>query len=347
MTGGSKNEESRREFWQERRDFLKVFGVCGGAVLLSGGRLPVAWAAGPYPDEKVAWICPLKTGGGYDLTARMIAPHLGKYLKESNKGARGGEVAVKNVPEGGGRRAYTTLQNAKPDGYTIGDFNPGFIAESMATKSDIDYTKFTYLVRLGVSIRIIVGPKNGFKSWDEMMKGGKAKEIRWAAASYGQGGHVTSILLKEAAKVPARLVNFPSGSENVNALLRGDVQIGTVSEEAAKAMVEAGELIVLAVLAEASDYPGVPSLTQLGYPELVDPCKIQRLVVGPPAIPGPIRDAIHGAFKKVFLDKEYLAMAQKLDFTPEPLYGADAERVAKGIAKYYEEKGAILKKYLE
>lgn len=336
-----------QRFRKERREFLKLLGVGGGTVLLSGARVPVAWAAGPYPDDKVTWLCPLKVGGGYDLTARMIAPHLGKYLKESNKGVRGGEVVVKNVPEAGGRRAYTTLQNAKPDGYTIGDFNPGFIAESMATKSDIDYAKFTYLVRLGISLRVIVGPKNGFKSWDEMMKGAKAKELRWAAASYGQGGHVTSILLKEAAKIPARLVNFGSGSENVNALLRGDVQIGTVGEEAAKAMVDAGELRVLAVLAEKSDYPGVPSLTQLGYPELVEPCKIQRLVVGPPALPGPIRDAISGAFKKVFTDKEYLATAQKLDFTPEPLYGPDAERVAKGIAKYYEEKGAILKKYLE
>lgn len=338
----------RTGFRKERRDFLKVLvaGSCG--ALLSGSRVNVARAAGPYPDERLTWICPIKGGGGYDLTARMIAPYLCKYLKETNKDARGGEVVVKNVPEAGGRRAYTMMQNAKPDGYTIGDFNPGFIAEAIASKSDINFAKFTYLVRLGVEHRLIVALKNSFKSWDAMMKAGKLKELRWAAASYGQGGHVTSILLKETAKVPARLVNFSGNAENVNALIRGDVQIATIGEAAAKAMVEAGELLILAVLADKSIYPGVPSLTDLGYPELADPCTTQRLVIGPPGISVQIRDAINVAFKRVFVDNEYLSMSQKtLGFTPEPLYGSDAERVAQGIANYYEAKKAILKKYLE
>lgn len=337
----------RERFQKERRNFLRLLGIGSGSVLLGNVRLPLAFAADVYPADRVTWICPLKAGGGYDLIARCIAPYLGKYLKEVSKEAKGGEVVVKNVPEAGGRRAYANIQNAKPDGYTIGDFNTGFIAETIISKTDIDFAKYTYLVRLGVSLRLIVVHKRGFNNWDEMMKAGKEKELKWAAASFGQGGHVTSILIKEAAKLPVRLVNFPSGAENVNALLRGDVHMATVSEEAAKAMIDAGEFRVLAVLSETSERPGVPSIAQLGYPELADPCKIQRLVIGPPNLPKDINNILASAFKKVFNDKEFLAKAKKLDFEPDPLYGADAERIAKNIAQYYEEKTPILKKYLE
>lgn len=334
-------------YQKDRRNLLKLLGIGGGSMLLGNPRLPLALAADVYPAGRITWICPLKPGGGYDLIARSIAPYLEKYLKEASKQAGDVGVVVKNIPEAGGRRAYSTIQNAKGDGYTIGDFNTGFISETIVKKSDIDFSRYTYLVRQGVSIRLILTPKNGFKTWDEMMQAGKEKELRWAAASFGQGGHVTSILIKEAAKVPARLVNFPSGSENVNALLRGDVQLGTVGEEAAKAMVEAGELRILAVVSEKSEYPGVPSIAQLGYPELVDPCKIERMVIGPPDMQSDVKDTLISAFKKVFSDKDFLDKARKLSFDPDPLYGQDAERIALQIAKYYEEKASVLTKYLQ
>jgi tripartite-type tricarboxylate transporter receptor subunit TctC len=180
-----------------------------------------------------------------------------------------------------------------------------------------------------------------------MMKAGKAKELKWAASNFGRGHHVSCILVKEIAKVPARLINFPGAAENINALLRGDVQMAIATTEGIMGLISSGEARILTVLSDTSDFPGVPSIAQLGFPELADPLKLHRLVIGPPNLPKEICDVYIATFKKVFSDKEFLAQAKKVDFEPEPLYGADAEQLAKKFFAYYEEKTPILQKYLK
>ena len=336
-------------FGRDRRDLLKLLGVAGGAAVIGGVRIPLGFAEDVYPADKITWICYVKAGGGWDVIARSIVPYLGKYLKEVSKGAKGGEVTVKNVPEAGGRRAYSNIYRAKPDGYTIGDFNAAFVTEEIIStdKLDFDYNQFTYLVRSGVSTRIILTHKNGPKSWDEMMKAGKEKELKWAASNFGRGHHVACILVKDTAKVPARLINFPGAAENINALIRKDVDLAIASEEGVRGIISAGEARVLAVLSDTSQYPGAPSIAQLGFPELADPMKLHRFVIGPPKLPKRIVDVLADAFKRVLSDKEFIAHAAKIEFDIDPVYGDDAERVAKKFFKYYEEKTPILKKYLQ
>ncbi len=334
-------------FDQRRRDFLKLLGVTSGVFLFD--RVPVCLGAAReiFPDERILWICYVKAGGGWDVVARILAPYFGKYIREVSKGAKGGELVVKNVPEAGGKRAFSAIFHAKPDGYTIGDFNAAFATEEIGSKPDFDYTKYTFLVRTTASTRVILSSKNGFKTWDEMMKAGKEKELKFAASNFGRGHHVACILLKETTKMHARLINFPGAAENLNALVRGDVQLAVATTESIMGMVSAGELRVLTVLSDTSPFPGVPSIAQLGYPELAEPLKLHRFVVGPPNLPKEICDAFTGTFKRIFSDKDFLATARKVDFTPEPLYGADAERMANKFFQYYDEKAPMLKKYLK
>ncbi len=334
-------------FYQRRRDFLKLLGMGWGAALFGGVR--VCWAAAKeiFPAGKITWICYVKPGGGWDVVARLLTPYFGKYIRAVSKGASGGELVIKNSPEAGGVRAFSSIFHAKPNGYTIGDFNAAFATEDMGSKPDFDYTKYTFLVRTTASTRVILSHKNGFKTWDEMMKAGKEKELKFAASNFGRGHHVACILLKELAKMPARLINFPGAAENINALLRGDVHLAIATTEGITGMVEAGELRVLTVLSDTSTFPGVPSIAQLGYPELADPLKLHRFVIGPPNLPKEICDKFTETFKKIFSDKDFLASAKKVDFEPAPLYGADAERLANKFFAYYDEKAPILKKYLK
>jgi len=334
-------------FNQRRRDFLKLLGMGGGAALFGGVRVCLGAAKEIFPADRITWICYVKAGGGWDVVARLLAPYFGKYIREASKGARGGELVVKNVPEAGGQRAFSSIFHAKTDGYTIGDFNAAFATEDIGSKPDFDYTKFTFLVRTTASTRVILVNKNGPKTWDEMMKAGKEKELKWAASNFGRGHHVACILVKEVAKVPARLINFPGAAENMNALLRGDVQLAIATTEGIVGLVESGEVRVLTVLSDTSPFPGVLSIAQLGYPELANPLKLHRLVIGPPNLPKEICDTYTETFKRIFSDKDFLAHAKKVDFDPDPLYGADAEQLAKKFFAYYDEKAPILQKYLK
>ena len=274
-----------REFDQGRREFLRLLGMGSGVVLLNGVHSRIAFAEEIYPAKKITWINPTKAGGGSDLVARSIASYLGRYLKEPSKGAKGGEVVLKNIPEAGGRRAYTNIFYAKPDGYTIGDFNNAFVTENIGSKVEFDYNKYTFIARTGVNLHLLLTRKDGVKNWAEMMATGEKKELKLGTSNFGRSSHVCCILLKETAKVPARIINFPGAAECVNALLRGDVQILVTSESSSKTLIDSGDFRVLAVLAEKSEYPGVPSIAELGYPQLTGPLGQQRLLVGPPTFP--------------------------------------------------------------
>jgi len=330
-----------------RREFLQFLGMGSGIILSGGVSSRVAFAEDIYPANKITWINPTKAAGGSDLVARSISMYLSKYLKEVAKGAKGGDVIVKNIPAAGGRQAYSTIFHAKPDGYTIGDFNNAFVTESITSKVEFDYNKYTFIARTGVNLHLVLARKDGAKNWDEMMMLGKTKEFKLGTSNFGRSSHVCCILLKEVAKLPGKIVNFPGAAEAVNALLRGDVNILVTSESSTKALIDDGAFRVIAVLAEKSDYPGVPSIADLGYPQLTGPLGQQRLLIGPPNIPNKITGVIVASLKKVFQDKEFLAQARKLEFEPDPLYGVDAERQAQAVFKYYDEMAPVLKKYLE
>lgn len=57
-----------------RRDFLKIAGLCGGAMALSEwNNIPLSFAAEPYPSRKITWIVGHAPGGGEDMIPRGVA----------------------------------------------------------------------------------------------------------------------------------------------------------------------------------------------------------------------------------------------------------------------------------
>ena len=318
------------------------------AVALLGFQVQSAFAKDIYPKKRITFICYVKPGGGFDIIARSMMPFMEKYLKEISKGAKGGNIVMKNVPQAGGRRAYSSVFNAKPDGYTIGDFNSAYATSDIVskTKSKFDYTKLTFLVRAGMSKRLILCKKGTFKNWDDMMKASQSRELKWAASNFGRGHHVTCILVKEATKMNVRLINFPGAAENINALIRGDVDLAIASPEGVVPMIQAGEFVALAVLSEKSIFPGVPSIAELGYPDLAGILQLHRIFIAPPDLEKEPYEKLMAAFKMVFKDPEYLAQAKKINFEPEPIFGEDAAKYIRQIFKDYHSYADVLKKYL-
>jgi tripartite-type tricarboxylate transporter receptor subunit TctC len=331
----------------KRRTFLRLTGIAASGWTLSGLHLSnELWAQENYPERKINWIVPVKPGGSFDTMARFLAPQITLAFKDLRPGAKGGSIIIKNVPEAGGRRAYTNIFNAPPDGYTFGDFNLGFITENLSSKPDFDVAKYTYLLRTGVSIRVIATRKDGFKNWTEMMNAAKAKELKWAAGNYGRGAHIDSILAKEAMGIPAKLINFPGTAENISAIIRGDVQVGLFSLDSISGLLKAGEFKLLMIFDEKSDYPGVPSVKDLGYPDLAETIRYQRYIVGPPGMPRHIIDTINAAFKKVLANKDTIAWADRMEFPLLPLYGKESEDVAKKVMNFYIKMTPTLIKYI-
>jgi len=333
-----------------RRGFLKVYRLLGMVLLLGlwVGHIPLASAADVYPSDKIRWIIPYQPGGGFDLIARGLTPYLTKYLREASPNSRGGEIIIKNEPGASGQKAYSITYGSKSDGYTICSVEIAIAIEALFAKVEFDLDRFTYLVRPMVTTRLLVTGKNGFANWDEMVKAAKAKELKWGVGAFGRSTHADSIVVKETVGIPARFIAFGGTAENMNALMRGDIQMSLVSADSVEALVKAKEVRPLVQFAEKSEYPGVPSIKDLGYPQLAEKLGGYRFIVGPPGLPKNIQDILISAFKKSFDDKEFQAWTKKSNFDLDPLYGNDADQLAKKMVKYYQQDlKPMLKKYLD
>src|SRR5574340_962146 len=85
-----------------------------------------ASAKDAYPAGDITFVCHTQSGGAFDIMDRGMAPYFTKWLKTVSPGAKGGEIKVKNMTGGnGGKATQYMFSDAKPDGYTIGDFNRG------------------------------------------------------------------------------------------------------------------------------------------------------------------------------------------------------------------------------
>ena len=328
-----------------RRGFLKASGLAGLGLLSWPAGL--SWAEEPYPSKDLTWVIPVKAGGGMDVFARSIAPYLERHLKKASPQAKGGGIRVKNEPAGGGEKGIVSIYNAAPDGYTIGSFVGAYIAERFLFQKDYDILRLTYLIRMDETTRLLVTSKAGPKNWDELVASSKQAPIKWGAGNFGRELHITSIVANDVLGLPVKFIPFGGGTaENINALLRGDIQVVLISDDSAKTLVDAGELRVLLVFDAKSSYPGAPSIRDLGHPELINLTKGHRLLAGPPAMPPEVQGAIVGAFQQAAQDPEFVAWCAKSGFEIHPVYGSELKKLVTEIAEFYREKAPLIKKHL-
>ena len=313
---------------------MSIAGAAAGLPLV--GNVSSSFAKEIYPADKINWIVPYKPGGGFDLVARGVSPYVTQYLREIARGAKGGGIVLKNEPAAQGQKAYNMVYNAKPDGYTIGGFDIGFVTETLLNKLDFDIEKYTFLLRAMSTTRVIVTRKNGFGNWDEMVKSAKTKELKWGTGSYMKSTQIESIIIAERVGITPRYIPWGGTAECMNALMRGDVQASLVSEDSVKGLIDSGEIKVLAVIAATSKYPGIPTIKELGYPDLIEKMGAHRFVIAPPNLSKEIKTILIAAFKKAFTDQDFQGWAKKIDIPLNPLYGDQAEAEAKRMFKYYQ-----------
>lgn len=331
-----------------RRDFLKISGLSAGTLALGSlTNPPFSFAKEVYPADKITFIVSHQAGGGHDTFARTISPYISKYLKEISPGAKGGEIQIRNESAGGGRKGYSLLFNARPDGYTVGIMDTAPITDNIVSgESEFDFTKLSFLL-LGATITKLVVTKSSFNSWNEVLNAMKKETLKMGVAQFGRGNHISAIIMNEKLGTKFKLIPFVGSADSMNALMRGDVPVAVAAEDAVTGLLDSKEIKVLLSFTEVSDYPGAVTIKELGYPELVDQINNHRFIVAPPGLPAETRDILIQAIKKATADKEFLDRAQKAKFHLRNIYGADAEKMYLKFIKFFEEIAPTLKKNLK
>lgn len=338
------------KFWRnnigQRRILLFGMIVC----ILVFSPQSITLARGVFPDGDITFICNSQPGGGNDLIARGFAVYFTKNVKEIVPGAKGGGMKVQNVTGGAGAKAYTAINEADPDGYTIGDFNAGQLYEYLVgtLKLPFDLGKMTYLFAPCSTTRVMVAPKKGSTTWEEMLAASKKEPLRWVIGQYGSAMHLESVFVKETVGIPAKFIVTEGSAKVVSALLRGDADIVFMAYEAVRSAIESNDVNVLVTFSNERVLPQVPTIGEKGFPQMVNYVGPYRTVVGPPNMDPEAKRVIIATARKVMADagfRDYLKKMGIIDINP--IYDKEVYDKTYGYAKFFQDYESTIKKYIK
>jgi len=298
--------------------------------------------ADDYPSKDIRLILGGKPGGGFDIYARAIGRYMQKYLP------KGVNVIVENRPGAGHRIAITMVYNAEPDGYTIGmPMMPGLYLPQLIEEQTYAMTKVTWLISILRDPRVIaVLPDSKFKSLKDLQQ---AESVRIPIVGFSSETGV--ILANEKLGIKATYISGHTNSkEAVLAALRGDADAVGFSYGSLQSFINKKQLVPVAVLGSEkriSAIPDVPTLAELGYPEMNDVLGTFRVLAGPPGMAPERTQYLRDILWKTLNDEEFLAWSKSAKRPVEPLNGEATEKSMKIVMEGFGQYKDLLRKYLK
>ncbi len=225
---------------------------------------PVAPAQDAWPAKPIRIIVPSAPGGGTDIYSRTIASGLTEvfrqqFIVENRPGANanlGAEIAAKAAPDG-----YTILISASP-ALVI---NPSMFT-NLRYSAERDFAP----VAPGVvsPLLFVVHPGVPARTLAELVAIGKRDPGKLTYGSAGQGS-TTNLgvrLLEDATGARYTHIPYKGLGQAYQNLLSGDLSFMFSDVPTILAHIRSGKLIALAVSERTSLLPGIPTVTEVGFP---------------------------------------------------------------------------------
>jgi tripartite-type tricarboxylate transporter receptor subunit TctC len=295
--------------------------------------LPGLARAQAFPSKPIRLICPWPAGGSTDAVMRALAESAGKAL--------GGQMIIDNKPGASGMLGPNELVGARPDGYTLSQLTIGVLRLPHMQKMQFDPMKdFTYIACLtGYTFGLVVRADSPIKSIKDLVDYAKANPEKFSFGSTGNGTTPHLAVEEFASRAGIRLqhVPFKGNADGMQALLGGHIMAHSDATGWGP-HVEAGTCRLLATYGSkrTKRWPGVPTLTELGYDTVSD----SPFGIGAPKGMEPaLTLRLHDAFKKTLEDPAVMASFEKYDQTVIYMNTADYTQFARD--NYIKEKAVI------
>jgi tripartite-type tricarboxylate transporter receptor subunit TctC len=312
--------------------------LCAAAA--AGFLAGVAQASDFYAGKTITLVVGFAPGGGYDLTARLLARHLPRFIPGRPK------IVVTNMPGASGIKSLNYLYSVAPkDGTTLATFHSASPFYEAIGTAGVQYkaAELTWIGNLSRSVNVVaVWHDAGVRSVDD------AKKVPVIMAALAGAGIMDAYprLLNRLFGTMFNIVAGYDGTNNVNiALERGEVQGATTAWNTWKITrpewVREGKIVPLVQIGPEPDpdLSDVPMLTSLAESEeqlqmlqlLSANVAIERPFAGPPGIPPDRLAILRRAFDRVTADREFLAEAERLRVDVAPQSGETVEQIVKAV----------------
>jgi tripartite-type tricarboxylate transporter receptor subunit TctC len=329
-------------------------GVAAAALMLAALAASQARAdtvADFYRGKQINLIVGYGPGGGYDVYARLVGRHLGRYIPGEPT------VVVQNMPGAGSLRAVNYLYNvAARDGTTLAHFARnmpliGLLGSN--TNAQFDPRRFVWL---GSSSRfandayiLIVRTDAPVKTIEEARRPGGGHLVLGGTAEGATGNDVPIILRDTIGLNVKRVIGYPDSGALFLAMERGEVHGRTTDLSSVKAIkpdwLKPGSgfhvLVQFARETRHPDFPDVPTARELARNEaardLIElaelPYRLSRPFAAPPGVPPERAKALQEAFAATNRDPLYLEEAARLNVDISPMSADEVVAALERIEK--------------
>src|SRR5437899_10164696 len=305
-----------------------------------------------YRGRQINLIVGYGPGGGYDLTARLVAHQTGRYIPGNPS------VAVQNMVGAGSLRAANYLYGAAPkDGATFGVFGSdiamiGLIGANTAVQ--FDARKFTWLGSSS-SFRddayvLIVRADAKSPSIAQARRPGGAPLVLGGTGEGARDADVPKILRDALGLNIKQVLGYPDTPSIFLAVERGEVDGRTFDFSAVKSSKphwlgpDSGFAILVqfARITRHPELPAVPTARELALNDaaraLIEFAETPLLTMArpfaaPPGVPDDRARALRAAFLAAHRDPQFLAEAERLGLDISPVGAQDVARSIETMAR--------------
>ncbi len=262
-----------------------------------------------FPNRPITFIVPLPAGSGGDVASRLLLKETEKFL--------GQPVVVVNKPGGAYTIGVAAIAASKPDGYTIGYTTTG----SMFLLPFLEKLPYhplrdlqTIMQFCEMTFGVVVRNDSPFKHFKEIVAYARQNPKK---VTYGTGGthSLPNITIERIARmegVQFTHIPFKGGAEFQQALLGGHIQFSAGDFQVP--LLEAEQTRLLFLLAEDRriEYPGIPTLKDIGYDI---PYPALAPLMGPKGIPEGIVKKLDEALAKAMNEPGFRKGMKELRLT--------------------------------
>jgi tripartite-type tricarboxylate transporter receptor subunit TctC len=306
--------------------------------------LPSAAKAEPVADfyrgKIISLYVGFPPGGGYDLYARVFAPHFARHIPGSP------QIVIKSMLGGSGIQAAGYMSNVTPqDGTSLGLFLDSLtLGKLLGGHGDFDPVKLTWIGRIVSTATVsVVWHTSPVQTIEEA----KTRELLMAGTVPSNTSNFIPAALNDLIGTKIKVImGFRGSPDQALAMLRGETHsIGGMSWEAIqtnhKEWITENKIRILYAQGaqRIKDLPNDPALLDFATDErsrrilglLGSGPDIGRSLVAEPGIPPERAAALRQAFMATTQDGELVAEIKRRNLTLEPVSG---EEIQKMVAAY-------------
>lgn len=213
-----------------------------------------------YPTRAIEVVVQYGAGGGTDIFSRSLMIPARRFL--------GVPVNVTNITGGAGVKASTYVLSQPADGYTIYNFSPEQLINTIFGRED--YKLFAPLCNVQQDQSIFyVRPESPFKTIQDVIKYAKENpgKLQFTGTTAASPDEVIIMLFAKKAGIKVKYIPFDAAPETHAAVLGGHIDILHEEPGVIMSLLEAKKLIPLIAFTEKrlEKFPDVPTARELGY----------------------------------------------------------------------------------